>query len=791
MTFPCKLWALGRLDLRDTSNAGAEDLLRGPKRTALLVYLASRADGGLVRRDMVLPMFWPDLDQPRARHALRNTLHAIRAALGRDSIENRGREEIALAPGLLWYDVAAFNTAIDGEDLEEAVALYEGDFLEGFHVPGAGVEFERWVDSTRAALSRRFQRALEELAKHSEAQGRLDVAADCWRRLLERDPTSDRFLSGLVASLVEADDRESALRETRAFAGRVSDQGSRAGDRARELLLELEGGVRERPTPVEVPPARDTGPVPFPPVATPASPRRPSWARSTVVVGLGLVLGLVAVGVGLVSGLSQRSPPTAGGGGSVGPAPSLAVLPFENMSEDATYSYLSDGISEELIHSLGTVPRLRVPARTSAFAFRGTGLSLREIATELRVQHVLEGSVRVSGDSVRVAVRLVDTQSDELVMSRSWQRRLDDVLAIQDEIASDVLNGLRVTLLSTDRTVRATVPAAHRLYLQARHLFRSDREVHDVVEPLLLEAIELDPDYVPAHLGLARVYWRVAIRGRPEFSDSAKAIVRKAISIDPDNAVAHGWLGWFALFDEPDLSVAAGHFRRSYDLDPTQHENIAGLTELAVVTGHIDDAIALGEYQVTRDPACVRCFVYLADVYLAAQRLEEAEDRFRTAMTLGAGPELGVNFNLARIRLLQGRPEDALSEAEALPVGSPGRLILEAMAYHDLGRPDEVARALETLEEYPLLGTPVAWAWTGDLDRAFEELDGILGLQGRPAGRPYFVFSFDPMLRAMHSDPRWEQALTRAGVAPHQLSSFDFELDVARRLSESGWAPPF
>lgn len=212
-----RLRTLGGLALEGPASPVAESVLQGPKRTALLVYLASAPPGAFVRRDSLLPLFWPDLDQARGRHALRNALYEIRRGFGPDVVEGRGKEEIALAPGAMSLDVAAFDAALAEGRPEEAVELYLGEFLAGFHATGVAPELEHWIDAERERLGRKLAAALEQIADSRDAAGQPVEASRAWRRLVRRDPIRERFVVRLMESLVAAGDRGGALREARAY----------------------------------------------------------------------------------------------------------------------------------------------------------------------------------------------------------------------------------------------------------------------------------------------------------------------------------------------------------------------------------------------------------------------------------------------------------------------------------------------------------------------------------------------------------------------------------------------
>ena len=189
------------------------------------------------------------------------------------------------------------------------------------------------------------------------------------------------------------------------------------------------------------------------------------------------------------------------------PANSIAVLPFVNMSDDASNEYFSDGISEELLNLLARVHELRVISRSSAFSFKGKDLDIPTIAAQLNVAHVLEGSVRKAGDRVRITVQLIDARSDTHLWSDTFDRQLDDIFAIQDEIALTVVEQLKITLLGESPTSEEIDPSAYMLYLQARHL--GNRGTAGATEQsiaLYKQALATEPGYASAWSGLANSY---------------------------------------------------------------------------------------------------------------------------------------------------------------------------------------------------------------------------------------------------------------------------------------------
>jgi DNA-binding SARP family transcriptional activator/tetratricopeptide (TPR) repeat protein len=219
-----RLRTFGTLAVEGTSDEAAATLLNGPKRMALLIHLASAPAGTFVRRDSLLPLFWPEQDQPGARHALRNTLYEIRKSLGSHLIRSRGKEEVGLTVGALELDALVFDRAISEGRMEEVTALYRGPFLEGFHVPDAAPELEHWIDSERNRRERSYRFALEQIAESHGAAGAPWQAAEIWRVLVDRDPIRERLVVRLMESLVRAGDRGGALRAATVYIDHMRDE---------------------------------------------------------------------------------------------------------------------------------------------------------------------------------------------------------------------------------------------------------------------------------------------------------------------------------------------------------------------------------------------------------------------------------------------------------------------------------------------------------------------------------------------------------------------------------------
>ena len=310
------------------------------------------------------------------------------------------------------------------------------------------------------------------------------------------------------------------------------------------------------------------------------------------------------------------------------PIASIAVLPFVNMSADKEQEYFADGISEELINLLAQVPELRVIARTSSFSFKGKEVGIAEIARRLNVANVLDGSVRRSGDRLRITAQLVRASDSSHLWSEIYERPLDNIFAVQDEIAAAVLEQLKLELLGVAPKTKASDPKAYTLFLQARHWGRQGTpEGLERSIALYQRALEIDANDAAAWKGLANDYLNQASNGLRPIDEGyrlARNAVEKALAIDSDYAPAHGALGWIAMTYDGDLAAAARSYEHALALEPTNIDIIGNAATLAQFLGRLDTASALDEYANARDPVNPPGHANLGTTYLYAGRLDEA-----------------------------------------------------------------------------------------------------------------------------------------------------------------------
>jgi TolB-like protein/Tfp pilus assembly protein PilF len=462
------------------------------------------------------------------------------------------------------------------------------------------------------------------------------------------------------------------------------------------------------------------------------------------------------------------------------PATSIAVLPFADISQGKDQEYFSDGISEELMNMLAKVPQLLVAARTSSFSFKGKDAAIPEIARTLLVAHVLEGSVRRSGDRVRIAVQLIRAADGYSVWSETYDRTLDDIFAIQDEIAGNVVAQLKVTLFGPAPRALTTDPEAYALFLRARAIARQfTPEAFARSNELYRQALAIDPRYVPAWHDLAQnaiSEISVGTLSSEEGMASARETAGTALALDPDYASAHGVLGLIAFQADNDLAVAARHFERALALDPSNPNVLANAAWMLNTLGRLEEALVIREELAARDPVNVNALYNLGLDQLNAGRYDDAIASFRTVLNLDAGN--GASHCLLGIALLyRGDAAAALAEIEQETVDAI-RMVGLPLAYHALGRKDDSDAALAALiakyEKEAPYNIAHVYAFRGEADAAFEWLDKAVKY-GDPGLSDIVT---ERLFANIRSDPRWVPLLRRVGRAPEQLAEIELRVTL-------------
>jgi adenylate cyclase len=535
MAADVRIWLLGGFRVRLDSRLVADGAWRRNKAKAVVKMLAL-APRHQLHREHLMDTLWPELAPEAAAANLRKALHFARQALGQEHL--RGREELLrLEAPRLWVDVEAFEAAADAVDLAAAIELYAGELLPEDR-------FEPWVQERQEQLRNLFAQVLLARAAEQEAAGEPAAAAATLERLATADPLNEQAVSGLMRAYARAGQRHLALGWYRQLeAGLAEELGVQPVTQARQLRDEIAAGS-------------------FPPAPGPG-------ATATVV----------------------RARPEA--------EPSIAVLPFVDLSPEGDHEYFCSGIAEELIGALSTIDGLRVASRTSSFRFGRERVDVRGIGEQLSVAAVVEGSVRRFEDDLRVAVRLVDARSGFQLWSERFDRDFADLFRIQEEIAQHIVAALRVHISADDEKTLGRVVApdvqAYDLYLQGRHNFyRGGRSSTRRASDLFQRAAELAPDYALAYAGSADANSFLYLYYEPshEHLERALAWSRRAVEADPDLPEARASRG-HALAARGDYDQAAEEFEEALRLRAESFETLYLYGRACLAAGRFREAAQL------------------------------------------------------------------------------------------------------------------------------------------------------------------------------------------------------
>jgi len=440
------------------------------------------------------------------------------------------------------------------------------------------------------------------------------------------------------------------------------------------------------------------------------------------------------------------------------------VLPFVNMSADQENEYFSDGLSEELLNLLAKIPELQVAARTSAFSFKGTDAGIEEIALKLRVAHVLEGSVRKSGDEIRITAQLIKASDGYHLWSNTWDRTLTDIFAIQDEIAAAVVDALKVTLLGEVPHARVTDAEAYSLYLQGKVAAdRSSKAGFEKAAALLTQALAIDPEYAEAWVELGTVQTNQAGGGHVapiEGYARARASAERALVIDPDNARAISNLGWLAMYAEWDFEKATELIGRARRLAPGSASILNTYAVLNGVFGRRDSMVSLYREALVSDPLSMSVLANLSGAYFGKNRIDEMASMIERMRQIDAESDW-VKIYSGWHQVALGNAEAALDHFEAFG-GVPGAWG-SAVALYDLGRDAESDEALQYLidDGGASVQVAVAYAHRGEIDAAFEWLERAYENRDDWTVEIRMYGGLD----ALHGDPRWEPLLGKIGIS--------------------------
>jgi len=445
---------------------------------------------------------------------------------------------------------------------------------------------------------------------------------------------------------------------------------------------------------------------------------------------------------------------------------SIAVLPFVNMSDDSGNEYFSEGLSEELLNLLVKIPELRVAARTSSFSYKGKDVKIAQIGEELDVSHVLEGSVRKSGDHVRITAQLIKTDDGFHLWSKTFDRTLEDIFVVQDEIAKAVVDELKINMLGAMPEGRTTDPEVYSLYLQGKY-FRNLRGEENLEKAVAAfkQALAIDPEYAPAWVGIQVAYSLQAnYAQRPEEETRALSMeaVKRALAIDENMASAWAGLAYLKRSNEWDWQGARVAINKALKLEPNNADVLPAAASLAGTFGRLSESVELFERNVELDPLRLGSLRALGIRYLNVGRFDDAFETFRRVQALN--PDYpGIRGDLATTYLMSGDPKNALVEAEK---GSTGEFhsYLLTVIHSDLGNEAKAQSMINELLEtsahdFPFVMASV-YAWRGEDDSAFEWLE--IAYRQRKYRLVHFLGSL--WFRNLTTDPRYPVFVEKLGL---------------------------
>ncbi|MEJ2273625.1 MAG: tetratricopeptide repeat protein [Woeseiaceae bacterium] len=478
------------------------------------------------------------------------------------------------------------------------------------------------------------------------------------------------------------------------------------------------------------------------------------------------IIALLVVGLGYFVWHSQTVHDDDEVVATVAGQPSIAVLPFENMSSDEEQEYFSDGLTEELLNLLAKIPELKVTSRTSAFFFKDKDVKLADVGRELDVDHILEGSVRKSGNTIRITAQLIEVATDAHLWSETWDRALDDVFSIQDEIAAKVVDELRVQLLGELPHAPTTNGEAYTLFLQARHTI--NQRTHESLmrgEELVNTAIEIDPDYAPAWVLKANIHSQqgdVGARLPREAAPLARAAVERALELDPDNAAAHALSGDIMVSFENNYEGARAAFEKALELDPNDVDVLYQASVYYAFTGRANLALEAGLRAYERDPLFTPIHSLVAYAYGMQGRYEEGEAMIRKRIEVSPD-SFGTYYYLAIQLLGQGRLEEALEAAQQERLDGFKQTML-AIVHWELGDREASDAAMQAL----LAQQSDGWDWQivearavrGEIDQAFEAMEAAY--RNRDTGLQLILG--DRFVANLRGDPRYDEMVERLGL---------------------------
>ena len=460
------------------------------------------------------------------------------------------------------------------------------------------------------------------------------------------------------------------------------------------------------------------------------------------------------------------------GGSGTGPIHSLAVLPLENLSRDSAEQYFADGMTEELTTQLAQISALRVISRTSVMQYKDSKKPLPQVAKELQVEAVVEGSVMRSGDRVRITAQLIQASTDKHLWAKSYEGDARDVLGLQQEVAKAIADEVKVQLTPQEQTrlssTRPVSPAAHEAYLKGNYLNKGtgaqQRKARDYFE----EAIRIDPNYAPAYAGLAEYYWSSLDLRPRDAMPKAKENALKALELDPDLAQAHYELAAVHFYGDWEWTGAEKEFRHALELNPNDAESHSFYSFFLAALGRKEEALAESRRAQELDPLSISTQLTAGFVLYFAREYDKSIEQCRSALELDPN-SAGVYDCMGSSYLAEGMYEQAIAgfqKASNLSNNDPVRLTGLGEAYALAERKSDARRVLEQLRQLsrhaylPPYFFARIYGALGENDEAFSWLENAFGEHD-----VYLAWlKVDAAIDPLRNDPRFPELLRRVGL---------------------------
>lgn len=691
---------------------GPEGPLRGRivqrRQLALLALLAAtRVDP--MSRDKLVGILWPEIAPDRSRQRLSDTLHVLRKTLGDAAVLTPG-EDLALNDEVVRCDVRDFRRAMAAGAWERALELYAGPLLDGFHVDGPA-ELERWVDRERRRARRDARRAAGELATAAEAEGAPREAARWARRALAIEPYDEVAARELIRLLALGGDRAAAVEAYESFAERYrTDLEMEPSAETEALLREIRHG----------------------------------------------------------NGLDSDTDPDLPGERTAGRVGSLTVLPLEDLSSDPDEAYFAAGMHDALIGELAGIEGLRVISRTSAACYEDSRKPVPEIARELDVDAVLEGSVLRADDRVRIKLQLLEARPEERhLWARTYDREIRDVLALHTEVARAVAReiGPRLSPRIEQRLDRArrVKPAMYEAYLRGRfHINRFTPEGFRRGLACLERAVEEDPADPLPHAALALAFSQYAHEsGNPsELFPRAQISARRALELDDTLAEAHEAIAETKLYWEWDWLGAERAFDRALEINPNLALAHAHRSWYLALRRREEEGAAEMRRAAELDPLVPLFPAWQGWQLVYMERLDEATDRARSSLELQKDFPIGL-YVLGEVHAARGEYEEAIERHARAAEVSPAWAWGLGHSFARAGRREEAREVVDRMKTDPTPMTPfglaVIHAALGEADEAFRWLNDAF--ETRFSWIPWI--DVYPMLDDLREDPRFRELVRR------------------------------